>query len=89
MEIVFLKGEGKNPFTQAIIFSALVDEKNIECSVSREVLEDCYNADWESTALNVFINNRSNFENIAEGLILNGRFEQDGSITIRVSDLRL
>jgi hypothetical protein len=70
----------------AMSFPADVDGKRVVCRISVEALQDGYDPQGEPRA--IFAANRGSIEVIAERLIFQNRFESDGSVLIRSSDLR-
>jgi len=66
-------------------FAAIVGNDTIGCEISLEALKDNFENDClQPTA--VFSRHRPAIERIAEKLIAQKRFENDGSILIRSSD---
>jgi Protein of unknown function (DUF1488) len=68
-----------------VTFPANVDEKRIQCAISWEALSDNFGGD-RANLMHSFHANRPSIEAKAERLILQGRFETDGSIFIRSQD---
>lgn len=67
-------------------FPADVNGKRVVCRISREALEDNFNGVGEDI-LHCFRENRVSIEEKARALIDKNRFESDGSILIRSSDI--
>lgn len=57
----------------------------INCAISWEALQDNFMSNAESP-IDCFMNHRSTIEAVAERLISQRRFEQDGSILVRSAD---
>jgi len=67
-------------------FSAVVDEKCIDCGISIEALADHFGA-FHDNPLPAFRNHRERIREVAARLIRERRFEDDGTIVIRSADL--
>ena len=67
-------------------FSAIVDEKTIDCGVSIEALRDHFGA-YVDDPLPVFRSHRARIQDAATKLITERRFEDDGTVIIRSADL--
>jgi hypothetical protein len=67
-------------------FSAIVDDKCIDCGISIDALRDHFGAYYDDP-LPVFRTNRSSIQAAATKLIMARRFEDDGKILIRSKDL--
>jgi hypothetical protein len=64
----------------------LADGKRVECGVSIEALGDRYGAYYDDP-LPVFRSHRRRIEAVAAVLIRQERFEKDGTVLIRNTDL--
>ena len=71
---------------KVVWFSAIVDEKCIDCGVSIEALRDHFGA-FVDDPLPAFRSNRARIQAAATKLITQRRFEDDGTIIIRSTDL--
>ena len=71
---------------KVVWFSAIVDDKSIDCGISIEALRDHFGAFYDDP-LPVFRTNRSTIQAAATKLIRARRFEDDGKILIRTKDL--
>jgi hypothetical protein len=71
---------------KVVWFTAIIDEKCIDCGVSIEALRDHFGA-YIDDPLPAFRANRSRIHAAATNLIAQRRFEDDGTIIIRSSDL--
>jgi Protein of unknown function (DUF1488) len=67
-------------------FSAIVDEKTIDCGVSIEALRDHFGA-YVDDPLPAFRSHRARIQDAATRLITERRFEEDGTVIIRSADL--
>lgn len=70
-------------------FSAIVGNHTIKCAISLDALREHFAKVYEHEHLSqtaVFSRHRSTIEHIAERLIAQKRFENNGSILIRRSD---
>jgi len=67
-------------------FSAIVDEKTIDCGVSIEALRDHFGA-YVDDPLPAFRSHRARIQDAATRLITERRFEDDGTVIIRSADL--
>lgn len=85
MTIVFPPVEAWDGNRDAAAFTADVDGKRVHCAVSWEALQDNFGGN-NIPPLDCFRANRGAIAAKAERLILQGRFEQDGSILIRSQD---
>jgi hypothetical protein len=71
---------------KVVWFSAVVDEKRIDCGVSIEALRDHFGAYYDDP-LPAFRSHRSRIQGAATKLITQRRFEDDGTVIIRSADL--
>jgi len=85
MTILFPDRETLNSVRDAVSFPAEMNNSIISCAISGEALEDHFRGD-NIPRLDTFRANRHAIEIIAERLINQQRFEQDGSILIRMQD---
>jgi hypothetical protein len=67
-------------------FSAIVDEKTIDCGVSIEALRDRFGA-YVDDPLPAFRSHRARIQEVASKLITQRRFEDDGTVIIKSADL--
>ena len=67
-------------------FPAIVDGRRIPCKISREALEDHFNAEREGT-LHAFLRHRSEVEAKARELIEQQKSQPNGSILINTFDI--
>jgi hypothetical protein len=71
---------------KVVWFSAIVDEKRIDCGVSIEALRDHFGAYYDDP-LPAFKAHRARIQEAATRLITARRFEDDGTVIIRSADL--
>lgn len=71
---------------KVVWFTAIVDEKCIDCGISIEALRDHFGA-YEDDPLPVFRRNRARVQEVAAKLIMQRRFENDGTVLVRDNDL--
>jgi hypothetical protein len=71
--------------SESVIFPADVGQETIGCSISLAALQDHFQGHLLKP-LEAFICNRPAIERIAERLITQRRFEEDGSVLIRTAD---
>jgi hypothetical protein len=71
---------------KVVWFSAIVDEKRIDCGVSIEALRDHFGAYYDDP-LPAFKAHRARIQEAATRLITRRRFEDDGTVIIRSADL--
>ena len=77
-------------YSQTIRFYARYKERRIRCAVTRAALEDRVGSRTPLPAAQlekVFEEHRDTIHKIAGTKVLNSRFQQDGSVLIRTSDL--
>jgi hypothetical protein len=87
MEIKFATDEWYDHHRRKIVwFTASVDDKRIDCGISIEALGDHFGAYYDDP-LPAFRANRARIETVAARLIEESRFESDGTLLIRSSDL--
>ena len=85
--IEFLADEWYDPHRRKIVwFSAVVDEKCIDCGISIEALADHFGAFYDDP-LPAFRNHRQRVQEAASKLIAERRFEDGGTLIIRSADL--
>ena len=88
MEIEFLPDEWYAPHRRQVVwFKVIVDEKTIDCGISIEALVDHFGA-YQDDPLPKFRTNRARIQQITTDLITARRFEDDGTILIRSTDVR-
>jgi len=69
-----------------LLFRGRDGDKVVRCAISREALDDHFNAD-NKDKLKAFKANRERIEHEARRKYLAGRMEADGSVLIRTADL--
>ena len=72
--------------TRVATIAANVDKKRVLCRVSLDVLQKKFQATNQDPMLSV-AENRSILQDSAKELIENNKFEEDGSIVIRMKDI--
>ena len=70
-----------------VVFPAIVDGREIKCAISSAVLRDRFGMSDLYDPIPCFNANRQQIEQIAENLIEQGRFERDGTIMIKTTDI--
>lgn len=88
MDILFPAREAIDPFRDGITFPAVVNGVAVQCTISREALEDHFGADLRLDMESSFKQNRPAIEYIAEKLILADSYDADKVIVIRTADIR-
>ena len=87
MDIEFTANEWFDHHKRKVVwFSAIVDEKCIDCGISIEALRDHFGA-YSDDPLPVFKSNRARIQEAAAKLIIERRFEDDGTVLVRNADL--
>jgi hypothetical protein len=87
MNIEFNADEWHDPHRRQVVwFSAIIDEKCIDCGVSIEALADHFGAFYDDP-LPAFRIHRARIQEAATKLIIERRFEDDGTVIIRNADL--
>jgi hypothetical protein len=71
---------------KVVWFSAIVDEKRIDCGISMEALADHFSGFYDDP-LPIFKAHRERIQEAATKLISRRRFEDDGTVLIRSADL--
>ena len=71
---------------KVVWFSAIIDDKCIDCGISIEALADHFGAFYDDP-LPAFRTHRARIWEIATNLIDQRRFEADGTLLIRSTDL--
>ena len=84
--IVFPRLESWNDTTKMATIAATVDKKRVLCRISLDTLRDNFGASAEDPMAAV-AEYRTNIQEVANTLIENGYYEEDGSILIRARDL--
>lgn len=84
--ITFPLLESWNPMTKVATIAANVDKRRVLCRVSLEVLQKKFHASSDEPMKSV-ADNRSLLQESARELIENNKFEDDGSIVIRMKDI--
>jgi hypothetical protein len=88
MNIEFFTDEWYDPHRRKIVwFSAVVDEKTIDCGISIDALVDHFGA-FQDDPLPAFRKHRQTIRDVAAKLMAERRFENDGTLLIRSADLR-
>ncbi len=85
-EISFPLLECWNPLTRIATIAAQVNKKRVLCRISMEILQERFDASSEAP-MEAVVENRAAIERAARKLIEDERYEEDGSIIIRESDL--
>lgn len=86
MDIEFTPDESYEHHRRNVVwFSAIDDEKVIQCAISMEALTDHFGA-YADDPLPAFRKHRQRIWDIAEKLIAERRFESDGTILIHSTD---
>ena len=88
VSIFFPKIQAWIPARRVVSFPADNQRRLIVCAVSWQTLQDDFGS-CEATPLAHFNLNRHAIQSRAEALILEGRFESDGSILVRASSLHV
>ena len=83
---VFPRLESWNGATKMATIAATVDKKRVLCRISLDVLKDNFGASAEDPMRSV-VEYRTNIQEVANKLIENENYEEDGSILIRARDL--
>jgi uncharacterized protein DUF1488 len=87
MDIEFVADEWYDHHrTKVVWFTAIVNEKTLECGVSMEALADHFGAFYDDP-LPGFRSHRERIQSTVAKLIEQRRFEDDGRIIIRSADL--
>ena len=87
MNIEFTPDESYEHHRRKVVwFSAIDDEKVINCAISIEALTEHFGA-YADDPLPAFRNHRQQIWNLAAKLISERRFEDDGTILIQSADL--
>lgn len=88
MDIEFFADEWYDPHRRKIVwFSAVIDEKSIDCGISIDALTEHFGA-FQDDPLPAFRMHREKIREIASKLIAERRFEDDGTLLIRSADLQ-
>jgi uncharacterized protein DUF1488 len=83
--VAFQTGEHWDSDNEIIKFRALVGTKQVLFGISKEALGDHFGGDEDP--IKAFRSNRARIEAVAERLFARSRFEDDGLILIKTSDL--
>ncbi len=70
---------------KVIMFPAILGNNTINCKISSETLANYFENDPQKP-ISVFSDHRSAIVNVADKLIAENRYENDGSIFIRTTD---
>ncbi len=84
--IKFPRLESWNGATKMATIAATVDNKRVLCRISLDILRDNFDASAEDPMRSV-AEYRTNIQEVANKLIENENYEEDGSILIRACDL--
>ena len=84
--ITFPKLESWNPMTNVATIAADVDKQRVLCRISLKVLQKKFNASSDNPMKSV-VEHRSRLQECAKVLIEEEKFEEDGSILIRMHDI--
>ena len=71
---------------KVVWFSAIIDEKTVNCGISIEALRDHFGAYYDDP-LPAFRAHRAIIQEAATRLMMERRFEDDGTVLIRSADL--
>ncbi len=85
-DVSFPVRECWNPMTEVAIITAEIDKRRVPCRISIEVLREKFDFSVDEP-LRAVAENRSILQARSRDLIVNGAFEEDGSIVIRLKDL--
>ncbi|HTN73157.1 MAG TPA: DUF1488 domain-containing protein [Methylomirabilota bacterium] len=87
LNIEFMADEWHDQHRRKVVwFTAIVDEKSIDCGISIDALAYHFGAYYDNP-LPAFRANRERIEAVAAKLINQRRFEDDGKIMINSADL--
>jgi Protein of unknown function (DUF1488) len=87
MNIEFWADEWHDHHRRKLVwFTAIVDEKSVQCGISIEALRDHFGAFYDDP-LPAFRSHRERIQQTAAELINQRRFEDDGTVLIRSADL--
>jgi len=87
VNIEFMADEWHDQHRRKVVwFTAVVDEKSIECGITIDALVKHFGAYYDDP-LPSFRSNRQRIEAVAAELIARRRFEDDGKILIATADL--
>ena len=87
MDIEFAADEWYDHQRRKVVwFSAIVDEKCIDCGISTDALRNHFGAYYDDP-LPAFRSHRARIHEIATKLIEQRHFEDDGTVLIRSADL--
>lgn len=85
--LIFPEPEEREDFSRmAVIFTGRDGDKKIMCAISREALDDHFDADGQDL-VKVFRANRECIEHLARRKYLAGQWEKDGSILVKSADM--
>ena len=88
MDIDFLSNEWYEPHRRKVVwFTAVCDEKTIDCGVTIEALVEHFHA-FQDDPLPAFRKHRQEIWSMADNLITRRRFEADGTVLIRSADVQ-
>ncbi len=86
-ELIFpVRDEQYDRSRESVVFWGQDRAQRVRCMISREALDDHFQADHKDK-LDVFRTNRQRIEEIARNKYLAGHIEPDGSVQIRTTDL--
>lgn len=85
--LIFPKSDARyDPIRMVVLFAGKDGEKPVPCAISREALEDHFDADNKNPA-KMFQANRERVEHEARRKYLAERLESDGSVLLKTDDL--
>jgi len=86
-QIVFSGNRAWDPNRDSMSFQVEVDGKKTRCLISREALEDHYEADQGKTVEQAFDDNRFSIEDVARRIINNNQVDAQGEYLIISQDI--
>jgi Protein of unknown function (DUF1488) len=87
MDIEFNANEWFDHHKRKVVwFTAIVDDKCIDCGISIEALRDHFGA-YGDDPLPAFRRNRARIQDAAATLIMQRRFEDDGTVLVKTANL--
>lgn len=87
MDIEFTANEWFDHHKSKVVwFTAIVDDKSIDCGISIDALRDHFGA-YGDDPLPAFRRHRARIQEAAASLIMQRRFEDDGTVVVRDADL--
>jgi len=86
-QINFSGNRAWGPSKDSMSFEVEVDGKKTRCLISREALEDHYDADQGKTVEQAFDDNQFEIEDVAKKIINNNQVNAQGEYLIRSQDI--